>query len=52
MTYTVHRPKHFKVTLEWDIEADTREEAEAIVQTVVDQVNGELEARRIEGAEE
>lgn len=52
MTYTVHRPKHFNVTLTWDIEADTREDAEAIVQAVVDKVEGELEAKRIEEAEE
>lgn len=52
MTYIVHRPKHFKVTLEWDIKADTREEAEAIVQAVVDKVEGELETKRIEEAGE
>lgn len=52
MTYTVHRPKHFNVTLTWDIKADSREEAEAIVQTVVDKVEGELETRHIKEEEE
>lgn len=43
MTYTVHRPKQFIVTLVWNIEADSQEEAEQKVRRVVEQVDGELE---------
>ena len=43
MTYTVHRPKQFTVTLVWNIEADSQEEAEQKVRRVVEQVDGELE---------
>lgn len=43
MTYIVHRPKHYTVTLTWDIEADSKEEAENKVRKVVEQVDGELE---------
>lgn len=48
MTYTVHRPKHFIVTLTWDIEADSQEEAEQKVRRVVEQVDGELEEIEME----
>lgn len=43
MSYIVHRPKHFTVTLTWDIEADTQAEAEQKVREVMEQVDGELE---------
>lgn len=43
MTYIVHRPKHYVVTLTWDIEADSKEEAENKVREVIEQVDGELE---------
>ena len=43
MSYTVHRPKQFTVTLVWNIEADSKEEAEQKVRRVVEQVDGELE---------
>lgn len=43
MSYIVHRPKHFTVTLTWDIEADTQAEAEQKVREVMKQVDGELE---------
>lgn len=41
--YTIHRPKHFLVTLTWDIEADSQKEAEQKVREVMEQVDGELE---------
>ena len=41
--YIVHRPKHFTVTLVWDIEADSQKEAEQKVREVMEQVDGELE---------
>lgn len=37
MSYIVHRPKHFTVTLTWDIEADTQAEAEQKVREVMEQ---------------
>ena len=43
MSYTVHRPKQFIVTLVWNIEADSQEEAEQKVREVMEQVDGELE---------
>lgn len=43
MSYIVHRPKHFTVTLVWDIEADSQKEAEQKVREVMEQVDGELE---------
>ena len=43
MSYTVHRPKQFTVTLVWNIEAYSKEEAEQKVRRVVEQVDGELE---------
>ena len=42
-SYVVHRPKHFTVTLVWDIEADSQTEAEQKVREVMEQVDGELE---------
>lgn len=41
--YIIHRPKHFTVTLVWDIEADSQKEAEQKVREVMEQVDGELE---------
>lgn len=47
-SYTVHRPKHFTVTLVWDIEADSQKEAEQKVREVIEQVDGELEEVNME----